>query len=511
MAVNVERQDYKNFKERWLRLRDCYEGRDAVLKAGNTYVPDLPGADATGNMAYRKRGNFFNAVKRTVQGMVGAIFQEPPKATFPEAWKEVLDDITLTNIPFEMFAADTGREVLLMGRYGVLIDMPNFLADDKPGPTDGPKRPYVLGYRTEDIINWRTTNIGGDDQLTMIVLKECVVEQGKDEFESTEVEQFRVVRLVGNVCTTQLYREDPNHKGTYLEYQGVKIAMRRGVALDFVPFIFIGATHATPELVVPPLLDLADVNLGHWRNSVDHEWGLHLVSLPTPWVAGAKGATTGTGPMKIGPSVVWELEVQGSAGMLEFAGTGLGALVTAMDEKKKQMASLGARLLEDQPAVGETASAVRMRHAGEYASLKQVAQSVERGFSLVLQVIAWWVGTEAKPVDTKVNVELNKDYLDIKASAQEVQVALTALQAGEMSFETWYNFLATGEWVRQDVDVTQEQKDIAEAKKLSAVPVEDPNMSPPDPAVAAAAAAAATPKKKVIKDANGNTKYSIEG
>lgn len=505
MPVNVERQDYKDFKERWLRLRDCYEGRDAVVKAGNRYVPDLPGSDATGNQAYRHRGNFFNAVKRTVQGMVGAIFQEPPKVSFPESWKEVLNDITLTNIPFEMFAADTGREVLLMGRYGVLIDMPETIEGDKP---DAAKRPYVLGYHTEDIINWRTTNIGGDDQLTMIVLKECVVEQGKDEFESTAVEQFRVVKLAGNVCTTQLYREDPAHKGQYIEYQGVKIAMRRGQALDFIPFIFIGATHATPELVVPPLLDLADVNLGHWRNSVDHEWGLHLVALPTPWVAGAKGSTTGTGPMKIGPSVVWELEPTGSAGMLEFAGTGLGALVIAMDEKKKQMAALGARLLEDQPAVGETASAVRMRHTGEYASLKQVAQSVERGFSLVLQVIAWWVGTEAKPVDTQVNVELNKDYLDIKANSQEVQVALTALQAGEISFETWYNFLETGEWIRQDVDAEQEQKDIAERKKLSGVPAEDPTMSPPDPAVAAAAA---TPKKKTIKDAAGNVKYSIEG
>lgn len=503
MSVNAERQDYKDFKARWLRLRDCYEGRDAVLKAGNRYVPDLPGSDATGNVAYRHRGTFFNAVKRTVQGMVGAIFQEPPEVVFPESSKDILDDITLTNIPFEMFAADVGRDVLLMGRYGVLVDMPSEVSKGI--------RPYVIGYKTEQIVNWRTNNVGGNDQLTLLVLKECVTEQGKDVFESVDVEQFRAIQLIGNVCTTQLYREDVKTRGTYVEYGPVSIAMRRGVALDFIPFIFIGATHATPEMVVPPLLDLADVNLAHWRNSVDHEWGLHLVALPTPWVSGAKGATSGTGPMKIGPSVVWDLEINGQAGMLEFAGTGLGALVTAMDEKKKMMAGLGARLLEDQPNVGETASAVRIRHAGEYASLKQVAQSVERGFSLVLQIIAWWIGTDAKPIDATANVELNKDYLNVKASAQEVQVALTALQAGEISFKTWYNFLATGDWVRQDVSDDEEQTEIDQQKKLSAVPAEDPSLSPPDPAAVAAATAAAAPKTKTIKDANGNVKYSIEG
>jgi len=144
-----------------------------------------------------------------------------------------------------------------------------------------------------------------------------------------------------------------------------------------------------------------------------------------------------------------------------------------MDEKRKQMASLGGRLLEDAQR-GETATAVQLRHSSETASLKTIAQSLEQGMDLVLQICLWWEGTDAQPGDTEVDVELNKEYLNIRATPQEVQVALTALQAGEISFETWYNILQSGGWAREGVDSAAEQKDIA-TRQVSVV-------EPPNPA-----------------------------
>jgi hypothetical protein len=252
--------------------------------------------------------------------------------------------------------------------------------------------------------------------------------------------------------------------------------LRRGEALTFVPFIFLGALQPGPNLEHPPLLDLADVNLAHWRNSVDYEYGLHLVALPTPWVAGAKGSSDA--PMKMGPSVVWDLDVNGKAGMLEFAGTGLGALVVAMDEKKKQMASLGARLLEDPTSNAQTATEVKMRHTGDVATIKTIAGSLEMGLSQVLQICVWWQTTDETPGDSEANVELNKEYLDVRATPQEMQVALTMLQAGEISYDTFYNLLKTGGWAREGVDAAQEQQDIATRKSVTPEPPINPELSP---------------------------------
>jgi len=349
-----------------------------------------------------------------------------------------------------------------------LVDMPLLATPES--------RPYCVGYKAEDIINWRTTRILGTEVLTMLVLCEHEeVYDLKDPFVTPCITQYRVIRLVGGVCTVQLWREDPNKKNEYIEFGPLVIPMRRGTALDFIPFIFVCATAATPEIEPPPFIDLADVNLGHWRNSCDYEYGLHLVALPTPWVAGARAAEAGS-PMKIGPSVVWELDANGSAGMLEFSGNGLGSIKEAMADKQKQMAVLGARMLEDVPNVNETASAVSLRHSGEHASLRTVTQSIELGLQMVLQIVAWWKGTEAKPVDTAVEVELNKVYNTIKVSAQEMASALQALQADEISFETWYNILTTGGWGREGITPEQELIDIQ--KRIDAKKAREPKPEP---------------------------------
>lgn len=464
MPVDSRRKDYDDVMPKWRRLRDCYKGRDAVLKAGELYVPALPGVEVAGNVAYRERGNFYNAVKRTIHGLVGVIFQKAPEVVMPENLKVFLDDVTMTNITFEMFAVDAGQEAMLMGRFGVLVDMAAI-----ESPTN---RPYLCSYKAEDIINWRTTRVGGDEILTMIVLRESVdVPKEKDPFTADCVTQYRVCELLNDIYVQQLWREPTYNSKEFATYGPPLIPTRRGVPLNFIPFVFMGSSHATAEVDDPPLADLADVNLGHWRNSVDYEYGLHLVALPTPWVSGSKSPGGSTEKMKIGPSVVWELDIQGSAGMLEFTGEGLKSLVAAMDEKKKQMAVLGARLLEDVPNVDETATAVTLRRGGEHASLRTVANALEQAMTMLLQIVVWWQTAIDAPLDADAEVELNKEYFSVKISSQDVTAALASLQAGEISFETWWNLLTTGGWGREGVDATTEQDAIALDKSKKPEPV----------------------------------------
>lgn len=500
MPVDTIRDDVKAISSQWKRLRDCSAGRDAILKAAEQYVPDLPGADKNANIAYRARGNFYNALGRTVEGMNGALFQEAPEVDITDTFKAMLDDITLTSIPFETFAAEAGEEVFLVGRYGVLVDI-----DDTTNPTN---RPYCVGYEAESIINWRVERRSGQEMLTMLVLQESaeLPYDAADPFVCKTVVQYRVLTLTPEgKCVRELWRAKTDDQSQFEVFGEAVPLMRRGDALTFIPFIFFNALSPTPDLEAPPLLDLADVNLGHWRNSVDHEYGLHLVALPTPWVAGAKGASDSNVDKKIGPSVVWELDVNGSAGMLEFAGTGLGAIVTAMEDKKKMMAALGARLLEDAASVAETAMAVKMRHAGETATLKTIAQSLEQGLTLLLQIVVWWAGTDEKPLDAEVSVEINKEFTNVRATPQEIQAALTALQAGEISFETWYNLLQIGGWTREGIDAAKEREDIASDKALEPEPAIDPTLSPSDvvPPV--------VPPTRIVKDGQGNVKYQITG
>jgi len=447
MPVNTPCDGYTKFAPKWKRLRDCEHGRDAVLAAGKLYAPDLPGADAAENKAYRERGNFYNAVQRTVFGMVGMLYSKDMVVKFPKRLEKLLEDITLTSVSAEMFAFNVTKETLLIGRYGVLVDMP------QKGV-----RPFMTGYPAESIVSWSTQQFGGDGTLTRVVLKEMHEETDpKDEFVMKCEEQYRVLSLEGGIYTQQLWRKGDKD---FEKFGDPIVPLRRGMALPFIPFVFLGPLHVSADLVKPPLEDLADVNLAHWRNSVDHEYGLHLTALPTPWVSGMKASGGKDEPFKIGPSVVWELDTQGSAGMLEFSGAGLKSIADSMEEKKRQMASLGARLMEAEAKVQETATAVSMRHGGDHATLRSLAIAIGQGLSMSLQMIAWWMGTEAKPEEIDVTLELNKDFQNVKATSADIQTALAAVQAGKISYETFWHLILTGGWGRDGVTAEQELKQI---------------------------------------------------
>jgi hypothetical protein len=456
MPVNTPRQEFIDVQPVWERLRNTFTGRDAIIKAGTKYTPALPGATAEQQNAYLTRGNFFNAVARTTHGLIGAIFQKAPEIEIQKNFEYWLDDITMTNVTFDMFALDALHDVMLMGRYGVLIEM----AAKKTG------RPYMVGYRAENVVNWRTDRVEGDELLTLVVMKETVDEPKEDDnFIEDDVIQYRVLRLEldgeNRRYTQQLWRQEDG-EGDFLPYGEEIIPLRRGTPLTFIPFVFLGPWHSTSRIEKPPLQDLADVNLGHWRNSCDHEQGLHLVALPTPWVSGMRTSSVDdeADQLKIGPSVVWQLDAQGGAGMLEFTGAGLKSIVTAMDEKKQQMATLGARVLEMQPQHAETATAITIRHAGEYASLRTMAQAGEQGLTMALQIAVWWYSTEENPSDVPVSVLLNKDFVNVKAKPEEIKTALLAMQSGDLSYETFWHILTEGGWTREGITADEERQQI---------------------------------------------------
>ena len=84
------------------------------------------------------------------------------------------------------------------------------------------------------------------------------------------------------------------------------------------------------EIEKPPLLDLVDVNLHHWRLSCDYNHGLHYTGLPTAIAAGFPKSNDG---YRIGAGAAWwSEEPNAKAYYLEFTGEGLTAMRDALAE-----------------------------------------------------------------------------------------------------------------------------------------------------------------------------------
>lgn len=457
MLVTTPHRQYSAVSAKWKRCRDAYSGSDAIKDAGEAYLPKLGAQTDPEYKAYKTRALWYGATKRTVQGLSGAVMRKEPAMTIKnEELKQDLENVTLTGVSLPAFAKTVIEETLQVGRCGVLCDM----SDDAAIPANE-RRPYWSFYAAEAIKNWHTEIRGGVPVLVKVVLyEESEQQKGADEFEYECKPQYRVLRLnaEGNY-EVQVYRKasvvDTAKSGEWIPDEAT-IPQRRGAPLKYIPFVFINPTSITPEIEDPPLIDLVDVNLSHYLTSADLEHGRHFCGLPTVWATGIPADTT----MKVGSSIVLTAsDPLAKFGILEFTGQGLGALETGLESKEKQMAVLGARLLEQQKSAVESNDTIVTRTAGERSILQSLCQTISQALTQVMKWHAEWKGDT---VDEEMSIALNQDFVNAEMPTDLLLALLQAVQSGQISWETFYFNLEKGELTRPGVDAGTEKALIEE-------------------------------------------------
>jgi hypothetical protein len=460
--VSTTHPDYDAARPAWTMCRDVKGGAAAVKAKGELYLPKPAGQNAADYIAYKRRGALFGALARTITALRGAILTRPPIVeNAPADMTPQFEDATLRDQSLEDVASWAVEEVLTTGRAAIMLDM-----------AEGGGRPYWCLYTAEDVINWRTGKVGDDPaQLVQVVLREDTVTPTADGFGHDVERGFRELALAvgdeGPVLQARVWRQsDPalvvsTANTPYMPGPWVTL-LRRGKPLSFIPLSFIGPSGVTPEVAKPPLEDLAEVILGHYRNSCDLEHLMYYVGMPVVWASGVpKGSV-----LKIGSSVAWMVADGGKVGMNEMTGAGAREFRELMAAKEKQMAVLGGRLLLEAPnARPETATSARLRYSAEASSLHTISVAVGAAMTRVLRWHIWWLSTD-DALRLEAEVRLSDEFFAMKATPEEVRTALMAVQAGEMSFATFYALLARGGWTRPGVSADEEKHAIHASEAL---------------------------------------------
>lgn len=495
MPVEDKHPEYKAREPQWRRSRHAVAGTDAVKGATVLHLPKLGGQDSDEYNAFLLRADYYGASSRTLQGLVGAIFRKPMKLDdVPEAQRKEMEiAVTDTGVGIQEFARTLARETLGIGRYGVLSEMPV----SRNGTTTG--KPYYVSYKGEDIYNWDTEVEDGKTIITRVVLHSTTFEQDpKDEFAKKKVERLRVLSLsrqTGQLRTQEriysinVYRKReksqlvgpnaPSLNGSeYRLEMGPIIPQVRGNVLQEIPFVFFNASTNLPATEKPPMLDLFDINLSHYRSSAMIEHGAMFTALPTAWVAGFPVETK----LQIGAGVAWVSEdTQASAGYLEFTGAGLAALERRIEVKERHMAILGARMLEGSRTNGvEAAETVQLRQSGEVSALNDTVNSVEDGLTRLTRYYLAWIG-----IDFKDKITLNREFVTADLNPQQIIALMQAWQQGGISFETLMFQYERGNVLPAGTNAEDEKKLIAENPPIGVAQqefeFENAQANPPDP------------------------------
>lgn len=436
-AVSTRHRHYAQAQAKWQRMRDVIAGQDAVHARGEAYLPRLSAQSDSDYEAYKLRATWFGATSRTVDALHGLLFRKLPTIT-ADGMDEILGDITMDGTPALGFGQRVAREVLEMGRVGILVDYPvvQAMPSSLGAAIAAGARPFATMYAPESILNWRVERIGNRMATTLVVLAEAA-ESIKSEFESDVVTQYRVLSLSNGVYVQRVYREGDAGAALVAE----TVPLMRGVPMREIPFVAVGPEHIGFDVSDPPLIDMADLNLSHYRTTADLEHGAHYTGLPMLFLAGVQldeGATVPLGSQV----AVTSPHSDANGRFIEFTGQGLGALESLVARKEAQMAALGASMLAQQKRGVEAAQTYEMRVAQETSMLADVAQQVSAGMTRVLGWMRDWAG-----VAGDVAFEVSTDYTVTRMTAGDLSALMALWQSGGISRQTLYWNLQQGELI----------------------------------------------------------------
>ena len=196
----------------------------------------------------------------------------------------------------------------------------------------------------------------------------------------------------------------------------------------FIPFTFCGSVDNNSEVDKAPLLDLANLNIAHYRNSADYEESAFFMGQPWLTVAGLdeqwadKYFKDGT---YVGSRAVSLLPVGGAAQILQAEANTLAG--EAMVKKETQMVALGARLLTHGEAI-KTAEQSRSETAAAHSVLSLAATNMASAYTKALE----WVAMYTSGATGAISYTMPTDYTGLNADAQLLTALVNAGHQGTL-------------------------------------------------------------------------------
>ena len=448
--VTSRHADYLNFAPQWDRIGNVLAGTDAMRASARRYIPETidhkqhPDAFA----AMVARSSFTNFTARTLDGLEGMIFRKDPSVIVPTRFRPRLENMNNAGDAFPLFAKKVCREVLSLGRVGLLADALPKEQHRFDLPTS--MLPYVSVYSAHNITNWRVRLIDGQLVYDQVVLREFRNEPAA--FGSVLRTRYRVLDLddeAGGVYRVRIF-DQAQAGGFFLSetHYPTKGSNDGRPYLTRIPFVFIGPGDLSADIQKSPLLDIVDANIAHYILSVDYVNALYLTAQPTPVITGWQEGMPTT--FRFGGGNMWLLPSGCTAQILEFRGDGLGPLERSLVAKQAEIAELGGRLLQSAATGPETAEAARIRQHSQTSVVSSVARTVSDGIKAAIQFACDWDRTTGK-----VEVELNQDYIDATPAPQMLSEMLRTWQNGGLRKRDFVLFTQKNELTEPGVTIDQ--------------------------------------------------------
>ena len=453
MPVSTQHPDYIKNLPLWTATRDASAGDAAIKAARETYLPNPDKNDPDRYEAYLTRAVFMGVTGRTRAALSGMVFRKDGTRELPTRLDSLAENIDGGGQSLEQIAKEGLEGILEAGRHIFFVDYPNaregLTAEEEASLA---LRPILISYPAESLINWKTESINSVSTLTMAVICEYVNDETADEYSHSTVEQYLVLRLVDGVYMMARYKKDGTLIGDI-----AKPRMAGGAAFDHIPLYISEAMNNKPGCDMPPLYDIAKVNISHYQVMADHKENLFIHGQLTLGITSDLGADewkkTNPNGVVVGARKGYYLGTQGAFHTVTAPES--SSLRVALQDHEAQMVALGARLVQRGGQV-ETAEAARINASAEASTLDTVVDNLSEAMEAALEDMALFLGESPDAVQ----FQLNKDFWEASLNPAALAAAMGLLDGQVVAKSDVRQMIRTGriglDSARTDEDIDEE-------------------------------------------------------
>ncbi|MGI3041153.1 DUF4055 domain-containing protein [Shewanella algae] len=411
----------------WQIVSDLLGGTLAMRKAGTRHLPQWPKEDNNSYKDRLSRSTLFPAFAETVKNMAGRVFSSGIILgdDVPEEIVNWCEDIDQRGNNLSVFANEWFKQALAYGLSHVLVDYPQ---------TDGIKtkaqekasgiRPYAVAIHPKSILGWKFK----DNKLVQFRFME-IIEDDDGEFGVAEIQQIRVLEI----GRWRIFRKSKEGSWT-LHDEGT-------FTMDRIPLVTYFTGHRVGSMgVIPPLMELAHLNITHWQSQSDQRNILHIARVP---ILAAINANDATGPD--GSMVPWEMTVGTSSAVrlngenadlkfVEHTGKSIEAGRQDLQDLIDEMRMAGGRLLYRESNTAKTAAQANEEANEKTSPLESMGENFQDAIAQMFQFMAEWTA-----LNEGGHVEIDGNYDMDYAPEVSLPILRGMADAGQLSIESLFD------------------------------------------------------------------------
>lgn len=389
---------YRRMLPRWELIATLEAGTEAMRAAAETYLPKHQYETKDAYEERLGRATLLNYTRFTLNSLTGKAFKEPPMLAddAPTELVDFAEDVDGAGTGMGVFARRWFKSGLAKAFCHVLVDFsrPEEREDGRPRTREDDARdgvrPFWVLVAPENVIFAHAETVDGREVYTHVRIRET--ETMREGFEEVVKERIRVLEP-GYFWLYEKQQSRRNSKPKWV------VIEEGAMGVDYVPMVTFYTDREGTAEGIPPLQDLAHLNVEHFQSKSDQRNVLTVARFPMLAVSGAPATDDETDqPLQIGPKKWLSLsDPQGKFYYVEHTGAAIEAGRNDLHDLEEQMSGYGAEFLKKRP--GSVTATGRVLDSSEAISpLQAMGVDFRDAMTVACQMTLDWLNrSDADP------------------------------------------------------------------------------------------------------------------